>query len=154
VPRYEARRREVLEQGWLAPGLPQAFIAFLDEVWQDPETGYWGAWYMLGDKPVRTRDLSITFHIVSYRACKVPRQKQIIDTTFEIREEPFPFGWDDRGRQNSHHNYDVVRLMRCAWDVMDEEQRDRARAEIGIMMARQLRLAIDRDGTIHDEGYE
>jgi hypothetical protein len=154
IPRYEARRRELVEQGWLAPGLPEALTTFLDETWQDAGTGYWGAWYKIDGNLARTRDLSITFHIVSYRDCKVPRLKQIVDTTFDIREQPFPFGWDDRGRQNSHHDYDVVRLMRCGWEVMDADQRARARAEIGIMMARQVRLAIARDGSIRDEGYE
>jgi len=118
----------------------------MDETWQDPETGYWGAWYEVDGKIVKTEDLSITFHVARYRGGQVPLLDKIALTTFDIRERRYPFGWQDRGTQNTHHSYDVVALVRFAWPMMTEFQRARAQAELTIILVRTLRLALNSRG--------
>jgi hypothetical protein len=135
----------------LDPAFPRAQLAaelirFMDETWQDPETGYWGAWYEIDGTVVKTEDLSITFHVVRYRGGQVPSLHKIAQTTFEIRERRYPFGWQDRGTQNTHHSYDVVALVRVAWPMMTEFQRARAQAELTIILVRTLRLALNARG--------
>jgi hypothetical protein len=75
---------------------------FLD-AWQDPVTGYWGAWYRVGDRLYRTTDLSITFHLISYLQGDVQHWPQIIETTFNIANEPYPYGWR-YGLSSNNHN--------------------------------------------------
>ena len=84
---------------------------FLD-AWQDPVTGYWGAWYRVGDRLYRTTDLSITFHLISYLQGDVQHWPQIIETTFNIANEPYPYGWRYGLSSNNHNNYDVVKIFR------------------------------------------
>ncbi len=108
--------------------------------WQDPSTGYWGAWYRVGDRIVRTSDLSTTFHLVSYLHGDVERWPQIIETTFKIANDPYPYGWKYRSSLNNHNNYDVVKIFRYGWPHMTEEQRVRAREAMSAM----LRWAVDQ----------
>jgi len=147
--------RSILDPGYPADALAQALIRFMDETWQNPETGYWGEWYEdEKGEIVKTDDLSITFHIVSYRNGKVPRLRQIVDTTFNLREGKYPFGWLDRGTRNNHHMYDVAALLRFGWPQMTDIQRARARAEIYIMLARSLRLTMDGQGRFYPDAYD
>ncbi len=134
--------------------LANALIQFIDERWQNPKTGYWGAWYQIGDELRKTDDLSMTFHIVSYRNGNVSNMGKIVNTTFDLRESPYPFGWQDRGTLNNHHNYDVATLLRFGWAHMTPQQQNRARAEIVIMLARSLRLTIDGSGAFYDDAYD
>ncbi|UUX48559.1 hypothetical protein NUH88_14190 [Nisaea acidiphila] len=134
--------------------LGAALIEVMDEEWQDPETGYWGAWYEADDgRIVKTEDLSITFHIVSYRSGDVPRREKLIETLFLTRERPYPYGWQDRGTQNTHHTYDVVRIIELVWPDLDAYQRARARAEIVIILSRALRIALQQDGSFDPAPY-
>lgn len=136
----------VLDPTFPRAKLAAALVQFMDETWQDPETGYWGAWYEIGGKVVKTEDLSITFHVVRYRSGQAPLLHKIAQTTFDIRERRYPFGWQDRGTQNTHHSYDVVALVRFAWPMMTEFQRARAQAELAIILVRTLRLALNARG--------
>ena len=146
---------EVLDPDFPREALAEAMIRFMDDTWQNPDTGYWGEWYENKDgEIVKTDDLSFTFHIVSYRHGKVPRLRQIVDTTFNLRERPYPFGWQDRGTKNNHHMYDVVRLLRYGWPHMTDLQQARAQAEIFIMLARSLRLTIDGQGKFYTDAYD
>ena len=130
------------------PAFPREAVAqglrdFMDQEWQDPDTGYWGPWYEIDGKTVKTEDLSITFHIASYRDGKIPRIREMVRTTLRIRDRRYPFGWHDRGTQNNHHAYDVVRLLRLGWPHMSDEEKANAWAEILIMMARARRLSMN-----------
>ncbi len=144
----------VVEPDWPRQALAAAFLRFLDERWQNKETGYWGAWYEVDGKLLKTDDLSITFHIVSYRNGKVALLHQIVNSTFDLREQRYPFGWQDRGRLNNHHNYDVTRLLRYGWSHMTGQQKARAKAELMIMLSRSVRLTIDGDGAFYDSAYD
>jgi hypothetical protein len=99
-----------------------ALLDFID-AWQDPETGYWGAWYRDGDAIFKTTDLSITYHVVHALKGKVRHWPALIRTTFAIAGHRYPFGWLSRGRPNNHNNYDVVRLFRYGWPHMTEAER-------------------------------
>jgi len=125
----------------------------MDDEWQNPATGYWGAWYEEDGKVVKTDDLSITFHIVSYRNGKVEQWPTIVDHTFRIRELSYPYGWHHRGTQNNHHAYDVTRLLRLGWSEMTFLQKARTRAELFIMLARAQRLSMNYDGEFNAEPY-
>lgn len=138
--------RVVLPEGFPRQELSDALIKFMDDEWQDPKTGFWGAWYQEGDRTVKTEDLSITFHIVSYRKGDVKRHDELLHTLFEIRERKYPYGWQDRGTQNTHHNYDVARLILLFWDELDDIQRARSQAELTIMASRIGRVSLRDDG--------
>lgn len=149
LPRMET----VLPHDLPRDALAAALRDFIDNEWQDPETGFWGAWYKVGDEIRRTNDLSITFHVISYRQDSPPRMRQLADTLFAIRTQRYPYGWRDQGTQNNHHAYDVVRLLRRAWPEMTEEQRRRSEAELAIMLARSVGVSIDDGGRFVDEPY-
>lgn len=134
--------------------LAAALIRFIDDEWQNPISGYWGAWYDIDGKIYKTDDLSITFHIISYRQDQPKHLRKLADTTFSIRSLRYPYGWRDRGTQNNHHAYDVVRLLRRTWTHMVPEQRARASAEITIMAARSLGLSLRRDGSFIEAPYD
>src|SRR6185503_7863069 len=80
---------------WPRDAVAAALIEFMDKEWQDPVTGYWGAWYQVGDKLVKTEDLSITFHIASYRDGKISHLPELVQTTGRIRQRAYPYGWQD-----------------------------------------------------------
>ena len=154
LPKFQDYARRAYASGRLHPGMADALKRFMDERWQDPETGFWGAIYRDRDRLVRTADLSITFHIVSYREGEVPLWERIVSTTFDIRERPYPYGWEDQGRQNTHHSYDVACLLRMGWPTMTDLQRARAAAELSIMLSRVLRVSLRRDGSFDDRPFD
>lgn len=126
--------------------LGDALKQVVDEEWQDPQTGYWGAWYREDGVIKKTNDLSITFHIVSYRDGAVQHMGEIARTTLGLRHVKYPYGWDTGGTQNNHHAYDVVRIINMAWHSMDATARSHAAAAIFLMGARSLAMSIDHDG--------
>jgi hypothetical protein len=143
----------------LPSSLPVAELAaalqdFLDNRAQDPQTGFWGAWYVVDGEIRKTNDLSITFHAISYRSSDPPRLKEMADTLFAIRTARYPYGWRDQGTQNNHHAYDVARLLRRAWPHMSPEQRARCAAELTIMVARSLNVSISADGSFDEMPYD
>ena len=133
--------------------LGDALAGFIDERWQDRKTGYWGPWYRDGHEIKKTTDLSITFHIVSYRNGAVNYLQQIGQTTFDIRHMRYPFGWRSSGAQNNHHAYDAARILNLTWDHMDQTQQATARALLFLMAARSLHLSIDSNGVFDAEPY-
>ncbi len=136
--------------------LAEALRGFVDDEWQDPETGYWGAWYRDGAQDGgdhggeirKTADLSITFHILSYRGGQVRHRERIAATTFAIRKLRYPYGWCDGGPFNSHHAYNVCRLLNLTWDELQPEQQAYASAWRLLMKLRALIAA--RDGRVFD----
>jgi len=102
---------------------------------------------------VKTADLSITFHIASYRRGAVPHLQKLVRTTYLNRARSYPHGWQDRGMQNCHHAYNVVRLLRFGWPYMNELQRANAQAHLVSMLARALRFSVDADGEFDPAPY-
>lgn len=126
---------------------------FLDRRAQNPETGFWGAWYIIDGELKKTNDLSITFHAISYRADDPPHMRELAETLFAMRTSRYPYGWRDEGKQNNHHAYDVARLLRRTWPYMTAEQKARATAELTVMVARSLSVSLRSDGHFDDEPY-
>jgi hypothetical protein len=117
------------------PDLKKALFQYQDEHWQDPVTGYFGGWYHLPDGAIRkTADLSVTFHIASYRRDNLKHVREMMRTTMAFKENEYPFGWREEGPWSNHHNYDVVRLFRIGWSEMDEKQRKQARKDMREML--------------------
>lgn len=132
----------------------RAKVRQLLDAWQDPVTGYWGAWYRIGGQIYRTTDLSITFHLISYLKGDVQYWPQIIETTFKIEDEPYPYGWRYGASSNNHNNYDVVKIFRYGWPHMSEIQRGRARAKMQKMLNWALDQSLQPDGSFApDENF-
>lgn len=130
------------------PGLKKALLEYEDDHWQNPETGYWGGWYRTAKGELRkTADLSVTFHIVSYRHASIKRIPELVRTTLAFKDLEYPFGWLEEGKKSNHHNYDVVRLFRIAWPYMDERPRDLARAEMRKMIDFCVHETMNPDGS-------
>jgi hypothetical protein len=130
------------------PKLKSTLLDYLDRRWQNPESGYWGAWYRTPSGIVKTDDLSITFHIVSYRKGDVPKLNAIAETTLRIKDQPYPYGWrHSNGEMSNHHNYDVVRLLRMGWPYFTEEKKKTAQAEIRKMLDWCLTESVLADGS-------
>jgi len=130
------------------PLLKQALFDYEDNLWQDPQTGFFGGWYRLPDGTIRkTADLSVTFHIASYRRESVKRLPEMMRTLVAMKDYEYPFGWREEGIPSNHHNYDVVRLFRIGWSKMGQPQRALARAEMREMMEFCLRQTLNPDGS-------
>jgi hypothetical protein len=150
---YKGYVREII--GWLEnndgpdPSKLQDSKAFAELIndWQDPKSGYWGAWYSSNGQVYKTADLSITFHIVSYRRGQVDHWPAIIETTFRIENEPYPFGWKHNGEFTNHNNYDIAKIFSYGWPYMTPEQRRRAATAIGEMLDWTLNKSLKMDGS-------
>lgn len=129
-----------------------AFREFLDEV-QNPETGYWGPWYVSDGKTHRYDDLSYTFHIVSYRKGRVGHWSDIIRTTLESRQLEYPQGWLSRGEFNNHNNYDVAKIFRYGWPHMQSAERALAREQIAEMLDWCVGHSLRRDGSFVPDSH-
>jgi hypothetical protein len=143
----------VFPERWPRAEVAAALIRFMDERWQDPATGYWGAWYDVDGKLTKTEDLSITFHIASYRRGEIANLQRLVRTTYLNRTKRYPYGWQDRGSQNCHHAYDVIRLIRFGWPHMSEMEKAYAQAQIIIILARALRFSVNADGEFDASPY-
>ena len=75
-------------------------------------------------------------------------------TTFVIRNVRYPYGWQDRGRQNNHHAYDVARMLRRAWPHMTMQQQAQSSAEIYLMLMRSIAHSMDHKGAFLADAYE
>jgi hypothetical protein len=126
-----------------------SFAAAYEEIlakWQDPQTGYWGAWYRSNGRLYRTADLSMTYHTVTYRNGEVDHWPAIIETTLDIKDEPYPYGWQHNGELNNHNNYDVARLLKLGWRHMSDSEKSRATKEIRSMLEWTLTHSLKTDG--------
>jgi hypothetical protein len=131
----------------LDPGLRTALLEYQDDKWQDPKTGYWGTWYRTKDGLVKTADLSITFHLVTFREGKVRRWPEIIRTTLAFKEREYPYGWLEDGKMSNHHHYDVAALFRLGWAHANAEQKHEIKREIGRMLHWCLDETLEKDGS-------
>ena len=59
------------EEGYFDPWYKAIYTSWLDD-WQDAQSGYWGGWFETdtGDM-LKSPDLSLTFHNISYQHGKV-----------------------------------------------------------------------------------
>lgn len=122
----------------------ERYRRFLDS-WQDPRTGYWGAWYRIHGKVHKTADLSLTFHTISYRKGNVDKWSKIIDHTLASKLNEYPYGWMHNGSYHHHNNYDVVKIFRYGWPHMTGLQRSKVRAELDEMIQWCLRMPMTSD---------
>jgi hypothetical protein len=129
------------------PRLETVIRRFVAE-WQDPNTGFFGADYLIGDRRFRTTDLSLTFHMARYLEGGIEYWPQLIDTLFAIRDHRYPHGWLDEIGMTSHNNYDVAVLFQLGWPHMGPDQRRRAETELMRMLDWCLTAAIAPDGRI------
>jgi hypothetical protein len=78
----------------------------------------------------KSRDLSMTYHIVAYRRGDVQRWDKIFDTTLDIADQEYPYGWLQNGELTNHHAYDVARILKLGWNRVSERHRERARSAL------------------------
>ncbi len=131
----------------IAPAYIQAFNSFVEK-WQDPQTGYWGAWYRSEGRVLKSRDLSITYHIIAYRRGDVARWNEIFDTTLKISDLEYPYGWLQNGSLTNHHAYDVVRILKLGWNRVSDEQRQRAKPALQRLLDFALTSGINADDSV------
>jgi hypothetical protein len=126
--------------------LAEAFKFFLNGA-QDPETGYWGAWYLVEGRIHRTADLSMTYHIIAYTKGRVEQWPRIIETTSAIEAEPYPYGWRHDGHYNNHNLYDVAKIYRFGWPYMAQSQRLETSRQLKSMLEWSLANTLEANGT-------
>jgi hypothetical protein len=137
------------QAGYLrGPGFISVFEQFVRD-WQDPATGFFGMTYVLeNNQTVRTKDLSLTFHMVRYVPHLIRCWPQLIETLLAIRNLPYPQGWLDPSGMTDHNNYDVVELFHRGWRHMEPEQRAAAATVIKEMLSWCLTNSVSSDGNI------
>jgi hypothetical protein len=132
------------------PGFYPAFERFVID-WQDPATGFFGVTYITDDNgnTIRTRDLSLTFHMVRYVPHLVRWWPKLIDTLLAIKTGIYPEGWLDGGTNMSdHNNYDVAELFYRGWIQMLPRQRQAASTSVDEMIDWCLGGSVKEDGSL------
>jgi hypothetical protein len=123
-----------------------SYIRFLDAT-QDDVSAFWGPWLLIDGALRRVADLGITYHTVSSRRGRVKRVPQLVDTLYAIKDLPYPFGWKHNGEYNNHNSFEVARILRLAWDQMQEYPRRHGTEWIQAMLDWALSpKSIDADG--------
>jgi hypothetical protein len=136
------------QAGYLSgPGFVPVFGRFVQD-WQDPDTGFFGVTYVVDAEgnTIRTKDLSLTFHMVRYAPHLVRCWPKLIDTLLGIKDDQYPAGWLENGKMSDHNNYDVVELFARGWPHMSPNQRRQAGEEV----ARMLKWCLD--GSVRPSG--
>jgi hypothetical protein len=141
------------QAGYLSgPGFYPAFVQFVHD-WQDPVTGFFGITYIVDEKgnQIRTRDLSLTFHMARYVPHLVRWWPRLIDTLLAIRTETYPQGWLNSGTTMSdHNNYDVAELFYRGWLRMVPRQRGAASQAVKELLDWCLTNSVRPDGSLVD----
>jgi phosphoribosylformylglycinamidine (FGAM) synthase PurS component len=133
--------------------LTEAFLFFLNGA-QNGSTGYWGAWYIVDGKVHKSRDLSMTYHIIAYKRGRVEHWPEILETTAAIESEPYPYGWRHNGQYNNHNLYDVAKMYKFGWPHMSETEQTNVRAQIESMIEWSLANTVGPDYTFkHDPTF-
>ena len=140
------------------PELEKAFLDFVMNELRDPQTGYWGVHYRDGNTIRRSKDLSTSFHIISYLKGEVPDWPKIIDTTLKIKDQDFPEGWLMKGEYWNHLSMDVIEIFRLGWPHADPAQRIQISSEIQKLLDHALHDTLLPDGQFklskNDESLE
>jgi hypothetical protein len=112
-----------------------AYLQFLDEEWQNPDTGMWGIWFVLpGGRVVKTDDTGLTFHILSQRKGQVRHLDRIARGMLALEKIDFPFGWRFNGHFENHLSWDAAKIFRYAWPYSSDSDRSKIAAEIAAML--------------------
>jgi hypothetical protein len=139
------------QAGYLSgPGFYPAFERFVLD-WQDPATGFFGVTYITdaNGTEVRTRDLSLTFHMARYAPHLVRWWPKVIDTLLAMKGGTYPQGWLDGGTtMTDHNNYDVAELFYRGWMRMEPRQRQAASAAVKEMLDWCLGGSVKDDGSL------
>src|SRR5262249_35097358 len=96
-----------------------SYIRFLDAT-QDDISSFWGPWLLIDGAVRRIADVSMTYNTVASRRGRVKRLPQLVDTLYAVRDLPYPFGWKHNGDHNNHTSFEVARILRLAWDQLQE----------------------------------
>ncbi len=128
-----------------------AYKKWLDR-WQDGQSGYWGGWFDTPDQGVlKSSDLSLTFHNISYQHGKVDLWTEIFQTTLAIRDDAYPFGWKHNGDFNNHNNYDVTKIFDLGWSKVDADTQKAAASDIALVLDWCLTKSMTPDGGFIDD---
>jgi hypothetical protein len=114
---------------------------------RDPQTGFWGARYLDGERTTRTADLALTFHIVRNLKGDVPDWPRVLDTTLAIRDQLYPYGWRSSVGQLNQNNYEVAELFRLGWGKARDDQKAAIRSALADMLAWCLAQSLQPDAT-------
>jgi hypothetical protein len=129
------------------PHLGDALVAFVNR-WQNPASGYWGQWMVDRQRRVwKMDDMAMTFHVVSDLNGHVNHLDRIAKRTLQLDSVNFPAGIRFNGHYENHLNWDVVKILRLAWPILDEPTRQQARAEISGMLVWCLTHSYQPDGS-------
>jgi hypothetical protein len=137
------------QAGYLSgPGFIPVFEEFIRS-WQDPVTGFFGMTYLIGDyQQIRTKDLSLTFHMVRYVPHLVRYWPELINTLLEIKPLLYPQGWLEPSGPTDHNNYDVAEIFYRGWPYMDATQRMLAGDAVEEMLDWCLKSSVSPKGEI------
>jgi hypothetical protein len=133
--------------GFMDPLYVDRYARLIDAM-QDPVTGFWGAVLLADGERISLPDLSMTFHLVSYRKGCVALWPQIFETLLAMKSTDYPHGWLSHGRVTTHNAYDVVRIMRLGWHKARPDQQARARADVAALLEEALSRAVRPDGSV------
>jgi hypothetical protein len=129
------------------PGLPEVLRAYVTR-WQNPATGCWGQWVLDRHGRVwKMDDTGITFHVVSDFDGQVDHLDLIAKRLLELEPLDFPAGPRLDGHYENHLNWDMVKVFREAWPMLDEPTRARVRTLIKKMLAWCLANSLQPDGS-------
>lgn len=142
------------QAGYLSgPGFIPVFEEFI-RGWQDSATGFFGMSYLTGDyRQVRTKDLSLTFHMVRYVPQLVRYWPELINTLLEIKTLQYPQGWLEPSGPTDHNNYDVAEIFYRGWPYMDAMQRMLAADAVEEMLDWCLKNSVSPKGEIIKPDY-
>jgi len=130
------------------PELKDTIINFIKNVWRDPVNAYWGPWYTYNDTIVKIPDLSSTFHMISYLKGQVPDWPGILNTTFQLKQLPFPGGWfGPNGTYWNHNDMDIVTIFSYGWNETTPDIRVKIAHEIQQMLTWTLTNSLLSDGS-------
>ena len=138
--------RQTTPEMRLDPAYAADLERFLDD-WQDPETGYWGAWYRIDGKLLKATDLSFTYHVIAYRDGNVGNWDRILATTLAIRTGEYPYGWRFKGEDNTHNAYDIVRILELGWPHLAPDAQARWRGVISDLVRTVMATTLRPDGS-------
>jgi hypothetical protein len=118
------------------------------ERWQNPATGCWGQWMV--DRKGRVwkmDDMGVTFHVVSDLHGQVGQLDRIAKRLLQLDRVNFPAGIRFNGHYENHLNWDAVKILRIAWQYLDDATKQQARSEISRMLEWCLSQSLQPDGS-------
>jgi hypothetical protein len=135
------------------PGFIPVFEEFVRN-WQDRATGFFGMTYVTDSyQQIRTKDLSLTFHMVRYVPHLIEDWPRLIGTLLAMKPLLYPQGWREPSGPTDHNNYDVAEIFYRGWPHMNADQRIEAAAAIEEMFCWCLKESVSEDGEVITPDY-